>query len=361
METAMKKPFSIPTETEENEKILPAETPMPVLKTVLYLAGILLLCAATHFSGGLLFLPAGIIASAMFAQALLRGGEILPKILSTAVLLLLWPISGSFTAALTISFLFLPAGLGIAVSFKQRKGFTTAMAASLLFAAVFAIPMAFTAMAEFTRGFSMAELLNNIGSIVKNNFSAFFGMLPQELSQIFLSSLGISSTGTLSDVLYANLIYSLPGTVCLFLLLTFSFAYWLFRWLCIKQAPPQMRDSYYFMSHFYLVRISTVAAMIYMLTSLLTFMSLEYEDAMFFSNLLNIFSYVFAYEGIAVVDYLLYRRFKAHTAVRTLAILFLGGLCILPLGASSLLSLIGIADSCWNLRRFIPAKEGYVV
>lgn len=238
---------------------------------------------------------------------------------------------------------------------------TSAVSASLVFSALFAVPLMLSFMAEFTTAFSINELLNNFGTGFKNILYSAIRMLPEGTYTSFFAMAGIDSAVEFTDLLYARMAFTFPATVCLSLMLMASCAHWVFKQFCLKADLPQMRDSYYFMGKFCFVRISMTASMIYMLCSLLTFLTLENEDAMFFSNLSTIFSYVFAYGGIALVDYFLYRRIKAHPTVRVITGLFLAGLCILPMGISYIVSFVGLADSCWNLRRFITAKEGTVL
>ena len=175
------KPFEN-NEGNENEEIvsLAAESNIKPLKTATYFLAIAGLCLVTYFSGGLLFPLAGVLASALFAVTILRSGEILPKVFGAGLILLMWPLTGRLSIALLVSMIFLPAGLGLAVAFKQRGGFSTAMAASLLFTAVFGVALAFMLTADFTRNFSLAELLNNFGSEAKNVFYSVFSAFPDE-------------------------------------------------------------------------------------------------------------------------------------------------------------------------------------
>ena len=351
---SMNFPISHKNETDAPEISLAAESKIPPVRAAVYTAAIWLLCLAAYFTGGLLFPVCGVLASALYAVLLLRSGEIVSKLLGTAVILLLWPVTQSFTVAFFFSFLFLPAGLGFAVSFRQRGGFATAMASSLVFSAVFMIPLACLAMAEFTSSFSLAELLNHFRDIFKNILFSVFQNLPEELLSTLFPLLGFQNVSEFTDMIYAQTAYSLPSHLCLFFLAIFSGAYWIFKALCVRSDTPQARDSYFFMGKFCLFRV-------YMFSCLPMFFSLENEDAMFFSNLSTIFSYVFAYAGIALVDYFLYRRIKAHPAVRVTVGIFLAGLCVLPFGFCYIISFAGLADACWNLRRFISAKEGTVL
>ena len=56
-------------------------------------------------------------------------------------------------------------------------------------------------------------------------------------------------------------------------------------------------------------------------------------------------------ESFSLLSFYL-KIYNVHTVLRAIIFIFVLFLCIIPIGFSDIISLIGFADAIWNLRRF---------
>jgi len=292
-------------------------------------------------------LPFTIIASVSFAIVLVNEKQpyfLIGMTIFTFIAVLI------FTSSVTTSFLavftFFPIGLSLGISYINKSNINKTVSLSFIFSIIGMLIIFIFFIFENSRGFSIEEAFTPIKSFLNTVFSAYFNVLSQNMDT---SIIGNMTETDFAKQMTAVLLELSPALIAVYLgLFAIICSYWLLKFM-LKKIGNDAKN----MSVFTTLTISKTGAVLYFISLTL---SLLFADNMLISSILYnitfIFSYVFAYSSLSLIGfYMNYKNFSPY--IKIFVFITVIGFCILPFGLINILSVLGVSDSIYNLRKRI--------
>jgi uncharacterized protein YybS (DUF2232 family) len=118
-------------------------------------------------------------------------------------------------------------------------------------------------------------------------------------------------------------------------------------------------ESVKFFSSFDLFRVSPAGGAVYLVASILGFLVTTSNAVVIVGTVDTVMNAVFCYGGASVIGFFM-KMHGVSNGVRGFVYFLLVALCLFVPGPSSILSLIGLFDCFWNVRRFIRPSAKYM-
>ncbi len=290
-------------------------------------------------------IPLLIVSTSLFAVVNAVAYTKSSRICSQCVIVLFYIVCLAVTKDPVISLLplltFFPVGWAVGQSVHTKSNLNSTGATALLTGSVFCvIVFFFYAFYSTYPDISLQTAAENIQNTVLTYI------------ENFLYELVFPDSGQLSEYLYtysfselsSDIFSYAPTIIACWFLLSATVAFFV-----LKFTFDLFQQDVSFMGGFGDFRVSKTGAVVYFIATLLTLISSDSVFLVAFVNFYSAMSVVMTYAGISLVGFFL--EFKNIPVILRRVIMAVIIICsIIPIGISSILSLVGLLDSYLNIR-----------
>ena len=315
------------------------------MKSFVYPSALTVLCvvlaiAAVFFPVS--FIPFSFAATALFAVAtalsVSKTQRMITQGIIAAAFIIAMITTGSLFVSCCILLLFYPIGAAVGVSFLQKKNLNSTGASALLAAAALTLVSVLIYIFEAT--YPDLSVENAVAPIAELFKAALTNYLTDGNEALLADQSVLNSI----DLLYTTVVSYIPSVLGIWFLLMALGAHWLL--FSIMNATGHDCSHVEYFSEF---RVGRAGAAVYCIATLFTLLSGTSALGYSMLNFTSVMSVVFTYAGISLIAFYLELKNIGKTK-RIFICVVLFCLCLIPLGFSTVVSLIGIADSWMNIR-----------
>lgn len=274
--------------------------------------------------------------------------RLLPIIFTVASLL----VTDSLTLTAFLLGVFLPGGYMMAWVIGARKKFSNAVSSQFLVYAIYTVVVFLIALGEIS-DFDLDNLIKPFAATVKD----MFGQMYDVIVTLPYEGFTVTRDNFIYDF-YKTTISLIPSFAAIFYLATGTLSYWMAKSV-LRRKRNLDPESVKFFSNFDLFRVSPVGGGVYVIVSILALIVTTTKAAVIIATVDTVMNVVFCYGGASVIGFFMKMR-GIGRGVRGFVYFMLIIVCLFVPGPSSILSLIGLFDCFWNLRRFIRPSAKYM-
>ncbi len=274
--------------------------------------------------------------------------RLLPVIFTVASLL----ITDSLTLTALLLGTFLPGGYMMAWIIGSRKKFSYAVSSQFLVYAIYTVVVFLIAWGELG-DFDLDNLMGPFATTLKD----MFGQVYDVIVTLPYEGFNITRDNFIYDF-YRTTISLIPSFAAISYLATGALSYWMAKSV-LRRKRNLDPESVKFFSNFDLFRVSPVGGGVYVIVSILALLVTSSNGTVIIGTIDTVMNAVFCYGGASLIGFFM----KMHgigRGVRGFVYFMLIVVCLLVPTVSSILSLIGLFDCFWNLRRFIRPSAKYM-
>jgi hypothetical protein len=273
--------------------------------------------------------------------------KILPILFFVAMLI----FSGSLTIATAALGVFFPGGIVVSRILAKQKRPTAGMASLFAVFAAYVAVILFVMLIEYGIDLDPESITEPITNEIKLALGDVYSLLQ---GSPFVAGL---TQANFVYTFYITILCSLPTMMGLLILATSALCYWTTKAIICKKERADLEKTQFFGS-FDLIRISHMGGVIYTLSSLMATFSSTTNEAIIFGTVTSIMSVVLCYAGASLIAFIM--KMKGATPIFRYFIYALIFILCFNSTVRSLLSLIGLIDCFWHLRRFVPPSARYL-
>lgn len=331
------------------------------IEAIIYLLAVS--CAVAVFcltKSLILYFPLLAVASAFFGMTMIRFGQNIGMIYLIAASVVLFFFSGTLWELFLYLSVFLPAGVALFLSVSYKKNFNSSIASAFLATVVFTAVIFLVFVWENSEPFSFdaafASLFNYVKEIIAESYDLLNGLA--EAGGVSFTSL---TKADYVSVMFSQLLISVPVLYSALDLMFLTFSNRIIKALFGRTVGKGEKETEFFGKLRYF-KMSTVGGVFYLISNLI-YIFLDGQDiiSIFLNIFVNVMSFILAFEGLAViVSFMALKEVKKP--LRILTVVLAVFLCFTPLGIFYyLLTLIGLWDCLYNVRRFFNGKGGKIL
>lgn len=275
------------------------------------------------------------------------------KILPVLFALVAIFVTDSITVTAILLGVFCPGGYILSWAIGSKKNLNSAVAAQVLVYLLYTVVVFVILLGEYGN-FDLDNIIEPFAATLKDTYGQVYDIMA---ATPYASVISVTKNNFVYDM-YMSSLEIIPSLVILSLLLTSTVSYWTAKSILRKQKSIDRKDIEFFGS-FDTFHVSKVGGIMYVLLSLIALFVSTHEGIIIVSTLNTALTMIFCYEGLSFIAYVM-KLHGASKLVRVIAYAVVFILCILPFGLSSILSILGLMDCLWHLRRFIRPSARFM-